>query len=127
MQTIEVTVVQQTQVLLERGVVQLPCGLGIIAVRAGNSVSLTTTALWNPMKSLYVGQGITPATLKITVSGTTITDSGGKLMAGTVQVGAVDYANGVLSIVPGGPDYGGSSKTITFVPAAWPIRRRREW
>lgn len=93
-----------------------------IAVRAGDSVSLTTTALWNTTKSLYVGQGITPATLKISVSGTTITDSGGKLMAGTVQVGTVDYANGVLSIVPGGPDYGGSSKTITFVPAAWPIR-----
>ena len=34
-QAVEVTVVEEAQVLLERRVVQLPCGLRVLAIRAG--------------------------------------------------------------------------------------------
>ncbi len=99
-----------------------PHGDSAIPVAAGGQVSLTTTAAWSPTSTLYAGQGIYPGSLTVTIGGTTITDKAGVLLAGGVQVGTVDYANGILSIVPNGPDYGSASKTIQFTPAAHPVR-----
>lgn len=94
-----------------------------IPIAAGGMVNMTTTAAWSPTSTLYVGQGIYPGSLKVTIASTTITDKAGQLIAGGgVQVGTVDYANGILRIVSGGPDYGAASKAIAFVPAAHPVR-----
>lgn len=99
-----------------------PHGDSAIPVAAGGQVSLNTTAAWSPTSNLYAGQGIYPGSLTVTIGGTVITDRAGVLETGGVQVGIVDYSNGILSIVSGGPDYGTVSKAIQFVPAAHPVR-----
>lgn len=99
-----------------------PHGDSAIPVAAGGQVSITTTAAWSPTRTLYAGQGVYPGSLSVTIGGTVITDKAGVLLAGGVQVGTVDYSNGILSIVSGGPDYGAASKAVKFVPAAHPVR-----
>ncbi len=99
-----------------------PHGDSAIPVAAGGEVSFSTSADWDSTHALYVGQGIFPGSLSVTIGSTVITDKAGVLLVGGVQVGTVDYANGILSIVSNGPDYGTGSKTIRFVPAAHPVR-----
>ncbi|MBN2855907.1 MAG: hypothetical protein JXK51_06660 [Halothiobacillaceae bacterium] len=99
-----------------------PNGDSIIPVAAGGAASLSTYATWDPTNNLFVGQGVFPGSLSVSVSRITVTDKAGKLMVGTDQIGTIDYSNGILSIVSGGPDYGGAQKNITFIPAAYPLR-----
>lgn len=99
-----------------------PNGDSAIPVAAGGTVTITTTVDWDSTHALYVGQGIFPGSLSVTIGSAVVTDKAGLLYAAGVQVGTVDYANGILSIVSGGPDYGTGSKTVSFTPAAMPVR-----
>lgn len=46
--------------------------------------------------SLYIGTAVTPGSIMLTQGSVTATDAGGKLMLGSAEIGAVDYANGVI-------------------------------
>lgn len=86
---------------------------------SANNLTITTSVGFSPTSSIFVGGGISPTTLSITVGALTVTDSNGRLFLGGTEIGAVDYGQGILSIAPGGSDYSGT-KTIVFRPAAGP-------
>ena len=88
---------------------------------ANGTVSYTTSVGFNASTILSVGNAIQPGTLSISVSGATLTDNGGQLMAGATVIGTVNYARGQIAMATSAPNYGGT-KTITFRPAAAPIR-----
>lgn len=97
-------------------------GVQITAAMTG-TVTVTTSVDFDATHALYVGQAILPGTLSMaTGTGATLTDDNGALMSGATQVGTVDYANGVLMLVAGSPDYGTANKTIIFRPGAAPAR-----
>jgi hypothetical protein len=94
----------------------------VTASMTGTAV-VTTTVDFDPTHALYVGQAILPGTLSMTTgTGATLTDDNGVLMSGATQVGIVDYANGLLMLNAGAPDYGTATKNITFRPGAAPSR-----
>ena len=91
----------------------------------GNSATIsftTTTQSIKPSVTLYCGTGIRPGTLSISVSGATITDDNGKAMLAGTQIGSVDYGNGLIAWNDSCPNYSTASKTVTFTPAAKPLR-----
>lgn len=75
---------------------------------------------WSPGQNLFVGGGILPGSLSVSSSGIVVSDDGaGGLEAGGTQVGAVDYASGLLSASV--DVYGGAvSLAVTHTPAARP-------
>ena len=85
------------------------------------TVSYTTSAEFNSATVLSVGNAIQPGSLSITVGGATLTDNGGDLMSGATVVGTINYGRGQVTLALSAPTYTGS-KTITFRPAAAPIR-----
>ena len=85
------------------------------------TVSYTTSVAFNASTVLTVGNAIQPGTLSITVSGATLVDNGGDLLSGATVVGTVNYGRGQVALASSAPTYSGS-KTITFRPAAAPIR-----
>lgn len=99
----------------------MPNSERVILSAAGGPVVVSTAVAFGPNNSLAVGQGITPGSLTVAVPGAVLTDSGGTLRASGVQVGTVDYVNGVLSVSDPAANYPGS-KTITYTPAAAPVR-----
>lgn len=99
-----------------------PHGDSAIPIEAGGQAQIVTNAELGAGLSLYVGQGIFPGSLSVSVSGATITDQAGLLMLDSVEIGTVDYSSGVLTIASGGPNYSNYTKTITFTPAAQPAR-----
>jgi hypothetical protein len=74
---------------------QLLAGL----VATGAPITRTFTTVFSPAQSIYVGGGIKPGTLSVTSGGVRLEDSGGTLQAAGVQVGTVDYENGILSLL----------------------------
>lgn len=86
---------------------------------SANNLTVTTSVDLSPTSSIFVGGGIAPTTLSITVGAITMADNNGRLLIGSTEVGAVDYGQGILSIAPGGSNYTGA-KTIVFRPAAGP-------
>lgn len=101
-----------------------PHGDSVAPIACGGSVTLTTTAVLDPTHALYLGQAVVPGSLTLTGGGHTLLDLDGVLMSGTLQVGLIDYANGVLRIDAGGPAIT-DGKTIVFQPAASPARNMR--
>jgi hypothetical protein len=95
----------------------------LVQARASGTVNWsTTTQCVKPGVSLYLGGPLTPGTLSIGVSGSTITDSGGRAMLSGEQIGSVDYSNGVVLWADSCPNYGANSKSVTYTPAALPLR-----
>lgn len=92
-----------------------PHASSLVPVSAAELYSYTTSLLWSSTSSLSVPNGITPGTLTVTIGSTVVTDRGGVLMAGTLQVGTVDYANGILTT---SENYAGV-KTVAFRPAGF--------
>lgn len=86
---------------------------------SANNLTVSTSVNLSPTSSIFVGGGIAPTTLSVTVGSITLTDDNGRLLVGSTEVGSVDYAQGIISIAPGGVDYAGT-KTIVFRPAAGP-------
>lgn len=88
---------------------------------ANGTVSIATSVPFSAGNNIYIGNAAVPGSLSIAVSGGTLTDSGGDLLAGSTVIGTVDYARGVLAFASASPTYAGD-KTITFRPAAAPIQ-----
>ncbi len=98
-----------------------PNGDIAIYVPAGSPYTFTTSAALDSTNSLSLSQNVYPGSLHIAIGGTTLTDTGGKLMAGATQVGTVDYEQGIIAITS--PDYNyAGTKTITYTPAGAPTR-----
>ena len=98
-----------------------PNGALAIYTPAGAPYTFTTSVALSQASSLALAQNLMPGTLSIAVGGTTLTDNGGKLMAGITQVGLVDYEQGVVSISAAEYSYPGA-KTVTYTPAGVPTR-----
>ena len=65
---------------------------------ANGTVSYTTSVGFSAATILSVGNAIQPGTLSISVSGATLTDNGGQLMAGATVIGTVNYARGQVAM-----------------------------
>lgn len=96
-----------------------PIAASATPARAGRSYTYNTAQEWSTTVSLSLPGGCVPGTLSIVESGTTITDKGGQLVVGEAQVGSIDYANGILSLLTG--SFPGT-KQITYEPAAYLLR-----
>lgn len=94
----------------------IPYAAAGFPVSAAEALTFSTEQNWSTATSLVLPGGCLPGSLKIVVGGVTFTDVGGILMSGTLQIGLVDYANGVVTSSSGA--YGGT-KTITYRPAAY--------
>ena len=87
----------------------------IVSVSASLSGGLTPA-------SVYIGGGILPGTLGILINGAIVlTERPGALYLGEIQIGAIDYENGVL-IFPttSWAGVGGFNFVCTYTPAAAP-------
>lgn len=91
---------------------------------ASTVVTLSTTlAVVKPDASLFLGSACFPGSLNLTVSGATITDTGGVVyLGGVTAIGLMDYQNGIATFNSSCPDYGTATKTITFRPAVKVLR-----
>lgn len=97
------------------------------ALVAGQSgaISLTQSIAVSVAQAWYLGSGILPGTLTVTVLGQTATDSGGVLKtAAGVELGMVDYGIGIIRWLAAAGT-GTASVTASFVPAAAPARPNR--
>ncbi|MBS3953618.1 MAG: hypothetical protein KGZ88_11780 [Methylomicrobium sp.] len=88
---------------------------------AQNTVSFTTSVTFSANSNVHLGSPCLPGTLSIPVSGGTLVDVGGQIKIGETTVGSIAYAQGILTFGATSPTYSGS-KTVTFRPAAAPIR-----
>lgn len=85
-------------------------------------VTFSTVASIAPSRGLFLGTGVKPGTLSITIGAATITDKGGELVVAGSVIGAIDYGRGQLEFNAQCPNYGGASKSVSFWPAARPSR-----
>ncbi|MGL6517592.1 curculin (mannose-binding) lectin protein [Aeromonas caviae] len=85
-------------------------------------VTFSTVASIAPSRGLFLGTGVKPGTLSITIGAATITDKGGELVVAGSVVGAIDYGRGQLEFNAQCPNYGTASKSVSFWPAARPSR-----
>jgi hypothetical protein len=97
-----------------------PNGLSAALVATGEPVTQTLSLGFTTSQNMHVGGPIYPGTLTVVRSGVTVTDMGGLLMSGGVEVGQVDYDNGVLSLSQNVFGTNSGSHTVTFTPAAVP-------
>jgi hypothetical protein len=88
---------------------------------ATGTISFTSSVNFAANTNIYLGNPCLPGTLSIPVSGSTLVDSAGNIMSGSTAVGIIDYAGGLLKFSASSPTYTGN-KTVTFRPAAAPIR-----
>lgn len=82
----------------------------------GSGVTQSLTMNWTTTQAMYVGGGITPGSLTITREGVTITDKSGRLIRNSQDTGAVDYANGVLTLTQN-PWSTGGTFNVVYTPA----------
>jgi len=96
-----------------------PHGDGSVAIPAADgSVNFSTSAAFTTTNQLFVGQSVFNGSLTVTVGATVITDAGdGTLQIDGVQVGLIDYDNGILTLLQGSHN---GTKDISFMPAARP-------
>ena len=95
----------------------IPYAAAALPAAGSEEVTFVTTQTWDNTNALTLPGGCLPGSLKVRVgSGGQFTDVAGALMSGAQQVGAVDYANGIVLSTTG--SYAGS-KTISYRPAAY--------
>lgn len=95
----------------------------LVSAGVGAFSVTTTAAVIAPGVSLFLGSLAQPGSISISVSGSTLTDDGNKAVRlSGLTVGAVDYSNGVITWADNCPNYGTAEKSITFKPAAQPVR-----
>jgi hypothetical protein len=94
--------------------------LATAALSAGAAVVQTLYASFHPAQALFVGGGMAPGTVSVASGDVVVSDAGGRLLAGGTQVGTVDYANGVLTLLV--PVFGvyAQAFTVSYQPAASP-------
>lgn len=83
----------------------------------GAAVTRSLTALFTSTQNLFLGAGILPGSLSIAAAGITLTDSDGLLQNAGVNVGTIDYANGVLALSTNVWGTSGQNFTIIYTPA----------
>lgn len=88
----------------------------VTLVTCGGVATFTTSAAIGSGLGLYLGSACTYGSLSITVTGGTLTDSGGDVLLGGTAVGSIDYSNGLLTFASTCPTFTGS-KTVSFKPA----------
>jgi hypothetical protein len=93
-----------------------------LPVEAGEPLTRTVTLAFTTSQAMYIGGGITPASLSVVRAGITLKDKGGVLVndATTDQVGTVDYGNGVLSLSTNVFGTSGGGHQVTYTPADSP-------
>jgi len=95
-------------------------GLSFALVATGAPLTVELTLAFTTAQNLHVGGPILPKSLSLVRSGVTLTDDGGLLKNGDIEVGQVDYDNGVLSLSTNVFGVFGGTHTVTFTPAAIP-------
>lgn len=95
-------------------------GLSFALVATGAPLTVDLTLAFTTAQNLHVGGPILPKSLTLVRSGVTLTDDGGLLKNGDIEVGQVDYDNGILSLSTNVFGTSGGTHAITFTPAAVP-------
>ncbi|WP_421189084.1 curculin (mannose-binding) lectin protein [Aeromonas sanarellii] len=85
-------------------------------------VTFNTVVSIAPSRGLFLGTGVKPGTLTITIGAAVITDKGGELVVAGSVIGAIDYGRGQMEFNAQCPNYGAASKSVSFWPAARPSR-----
>lgn len=91
---------------------------GVVA--AGGKITQAFNAVFTTAQNLFIGGAVAPASLVLTGNGVTVTDSGGRLMSGGLQVGTIDYENGVLQLIINVFGLAGVAFSLEYTPAAAP-------
>lgn len=88
-------------------------------IASGGVLNQTINSILTTTQALYIGGTILPGTLTIARAGITLVDSGGKLLnqATLAEVGAVDYANGILTMTTNVFGTGSGAHVIGYTPA----------
>lgn len=87
-----------------------------LLLTAGVPVTFSANVNFSTSASLSIGGAVTPGSLTLARQGVTITDSGGRLLLAGAQVGNVDYANGLCTLLQNAMP-GGGSLSVTYTPA----------
>lgn len=95
--------------------------VGALVAAADQPVVQTITMTFTVTQQMFVGGGILPGSLTVVRGSVTLADRGGRLISGDIEVGAVDYANGVLSLSSNVFGTSPGTHTVTYMPAARPI------
>jgi hypothetical protein len=89
---------------------------------SGTLTWTTTLDAIGPTESLFIGGPVYPGTLTIRIGSVSITDLGGLLYYNGVDIGSITYSSGICVWNDNCASYGTSSKTVTYRPAAAPMR-----
>ena len=95
-------------------------GLSAALVATGEPIVQSISMGLTTSSSMYVGGPIYPGSLSITRDGVTATDDGGLLVSAAVEVGQVDYDNGIVKLSTNVWGTSGGTHVVTFTPAAIP-------
>jgi hypothetical protein len=95
-------------------------GLSAALVASGGPVTQTISMGFTTTTNMHVGGPIYPGSLSIVRGGITVTDQGGLLVSAAVEVGQVDYDNGICKLSTDVWGTVAGSHTVTFTPAAVP-------
>ena len=95
-------------------------GLSAALVATGEPIVQSISMGLTTSTSMYVGGPIYPGSLSIARDGVTATDDGGLLVSAAVEVGQVDYDNGIIKLSTNVWGTSGGTHAVTFTPAAIP-------
>jgi hypothetical protein len=95
-------------------------GLSAALVATGGPVTQTISMGFTTTTNMFVGGPIYPGSLTIVRDGVTATDQGGLLVSAAVEVGQVDYDNGIVKLSTNVWGAGAGSHAVTFTPATVP-------
>lgn len=73
-------------------------GVAAALAAAGPMLSQNITLNFSPTQRMFIGGGVMPGSVFVSRDGVVLSDQGGVLKNGAADVGAVDYANGILSL-----------------------------
>ena len=94
-------------------------------VPAGGVVTQQMVMPFGPGQNMFIGGAFAPGSLSVALGEVVVTDSGGKLITATGEVGTADYQNGILALLT--DVFGGSNGPfdVTYEPAAVPTAVNR--
>ena len=95
-------------------------GLSSALVATGGPLVQTIYTELTTATAMHVGGPILPGTLSLSASGVTATDKAGLLVSASLEVGQVDYDNGIVRMSVDLWGGGGNTFTVTFTPATAP-------
>jgi hypothetical protein len=95
-------------------------GLSAALVATGAAITQTLSMTFTTSTTMHVGGPIYPGSLTIVRSAITATDFGGLLKSAGVEIGQVDYDNGLVTLSSNIWGASGGSHVVSFTPAAIP-------